>query len=153
MLLNNLLPLYIIIKNKIEIMRKAVCLILRNSEGQILAVSRKTNHSLFGLVGGKVDESDESLEHSIIREAKEETGLDVFNLRLIDDREYGMSKTTLYHQHCFVGEYKGEILSQDILNSLGETGIVKWLDREDLENGFFGSYNKMMFEKLENDEK
>jgi 8-oxo-dGTP pyrophosphatase MutT (NUDIX family) len=132
-------------------MRKAVCLILHNKEGKVLAVSRKNNHKLFGLIGGKVDDTDLSLEFAIIREAKEETGLDVFNLKMIDDREYGMTKETLYHQHCFVGEYDGEITPQDELNSLGETGIVKWLDRKELENGFFGEYNKLMFNIIDFD--
>ena len=129
-------------------MRKAVCVILQNEEGKILAVSRKDNHSLFGLVGGKVDEEDESLEIAITREAKEETNLDIFNLRLVDSREYGVSEDTLYEQNCFVGEWSGELLSQEELNEKGETGIVMWVDKEVLENGFFGDYNKLVFNKL-----
>lgn len=131
-------------------MRKAVCLILENDNGDVLAVSRKNNPNLFGLIGGKVDDEDETLEHSIIREAKEETGLDVYDLVLIDDREYGFSQETLYHQHCFVGKYKGEITPQEILNAKGETGVVKWLTKEQLANGFFGDYNKIMFDLLNN---
>lgn len=129
-------------------MRKAVCVILKNEDGQILAVSRKDDHTLFGLVGGKVDEEDSSLEEAIIRETKEETNLDVFNLKLVDTRPYGISDETLYEQNCFVGEWKGTLLSQEELNKKGETGIVKWVEKEVLENGFFGDYNKIVFEKI-----
>ncbi len=129
-------------------MRKAVCVILKNKEGQILAVSRKDNHTLFGLVGGKVDDDDISIESAIIREAKEETNLDIFNLKLIDTREYGVSEDTLYEQNCFTADWKGELLSQEEFNSKGETGIVKWVDKEVLELGFFGDYNTIVFEKI-----
>ncbi len=129
-------------------MKKAVCVILKNSEGKILAVSRKDNHNLFGLVGGKVDEEDSSLEEAIIRETKEETNLDIFNLTLVDTRDYGISEETLYEQNCFIGEWKGTLLSQEELNEKGETGIVKWVEQEVLENGFFGEYNKIVFEKI-----
>lgn len=129
-------------------MRKAVCLILKNEKGEILAVSRKDNHELFGLIGGKVDIDDNSLEEAIIRETKEETNLDVFNLKLVDSREYGISEDTLYEQNCFTGDYNGELLSQDELNAKGEFGIVKWVNQEVLENGFFGEYNKIVFDKI-----
>lgn len=131
-------------------MRKAVCVILKNSEGKILAVSRKDNHNLFGLIGGKVDVEDSSIEYAIIREAKEETNLNIFNLKLLDTREYGISEETLYEQNCFTAEWHGKLLTQEEFNEKGETGIVKWVDKEVLENGFFGDYNKIMIEKLNN---
>ena len=129
-------------------MKKAVNLILRNPQGQILAVSRKDNLLSFGLVGGKVDAEDASVEAAAIRECKEETNLDVYNLKLLDVRIYGISDETTYEQYCFIGDYKGEILDQEILNSKGETGIVKWMDSSELENGFFGDYNRAVFAML-----
>lgn len=128
-------------------MRKAVCVILRNDD-KFLAVSRKDNHELFGLVGGKVDDTDLSLEFAAIRETKEETNLDIFNLKLIDSREYGISPETLYEQNCFIADWSGELLTQEQYNQLGETGVVKWVSREVLENGFFGEYNKIVFGKI-----
>ena len=128
-------------------MRKAVCVILKNEVGKILAVSRKDNHELFGLVGGKVDEG-ETIEEAIIREAKEETNLDIFDLKLINTQSYGISEETIYEQNCFTAKWKGVLLPQEELNSIGETGIVKWVDLEVLENGFFGDYNKNMFKFL-----
>lgn len=128
-------------------MRKAVCVILKNEADKILAVSRKDNQELFGLVGGKVDEG-ETIEEAIVREAKEETNLDIFDLKLINTQNYGISEDTLYEQNCFVAKWKGELLSQEKLDSIGETGVVKWVEQEVLENGFFGDYNKMIFSKL-----
>jgi 8-oxo-dGTP pyrophosphatase MutT (NUDIX family) len=129
-------------------MRKAVCVILKNSEGKILAVSRKDNPNLFGLVGGKVDDADNSLEDAIIRETLEETNLNIFNIKLLDTREHGVSEETLYEQNCFIADWSGELLSQEELNEKGETGIVKWVDKNILENGFFGEYNKIIFDKF-----
>jgi 8-oxo-dGTP pyrophosphatase MutT (NUDIX family) len=130
-------------------MRKAVCVILKNGD-KILGVSRKDNHTLFGLVGGKVDDTDNSLEEAAIRECKEETNLDIFNLRLIDSREYGISEDTLYEQNCFIADWEGELLTQEEYNKMGETGVVKWIDTDVLINGFFGDYNKMVLEKIKN---
>ncbi len=126
-------------------MKKAVNLILKNSLGQVLAVSRKDNLTSFGLIGGKVDPEDTSVEAAMVRECKEETNLDVYNLKLIDVRIYGVSTETTYEQYCFIGDYTGEILDQEVLNNKGETGLVKWLDSSELETGFFGDYNREMF--------
>ncbi len=129
-------------------MRKSVTVILKKDD-KILAVSRKNNHNIFGLIGGKVDDTDLSLEDAIIREAKEETNLDIYNLKLLDTRIYGISDDTLYEQNCFIADYRGEILSQEEFNMKGETGIVKWVSREVLENGFFGEYNKIIFNEYQ----
>lgn len=128
-------------------MRKAATVILRNSENKILAVSRKYDHTLFGLIGGKVD-ADETPEQAVIRECLEETNLHIFNLELVDTREYGICEDTMYEQNCFIADYSGELLSQEELNLKGETGIVRWVEKEVLENGFFGEYNKLIFNKL-----
>ena len=54
------------------------CVIL-TKEDKILGVTRKYNHSDWGLPGGKLDPGETALE-AIVREAKEETGLDIVNL-------------------------------------------------------------------------
>lgn len=116
-------------------MRKSVCVILFN-ESKILGVSRKHDHSDFGLVGGKVDDTDESVESAIIRETKEETGLDIHNLKLVDRCEYGG-----YDTYCFYADYKGNIDTE-------ENHIVKWLEPMDLTKGSFGDYNLVRFKQL-----
>ena len=54
---------------------KAVCSFIINDEGLVLAVSRKENHSIFGLPGGKVEVSDLTIEDAAKRELIEETGV------------------------------------------------------------------------------
>lgn len=57
----------------------AVCLLVQNSEGQILAVSRKKDFHKpesewrFGLPGGKVDPGEDHIM-ALVREVREETG-------------------------------------------------------------------------------
>lgn len=111
-------------------MLKSVNVVLFNKEGEVLAVSRKTNHNDFGLVGGKVDPEDESEEAAAIRETREETGLTIFNLRPIFAKFYdGRVSTT------FLADYSGEI-------NYTEPHIVKWTHFGTLIVGSFGDYNE-----------
>ena len=58
--------------------------VLINKEGFVLGVSRKTDHNDFGLPGGKMDPEDlENPMNTAIRECKEETGLDITDLKLV----------------------------------------------------------------------
>jgi mutator protein MutT len=128
--------------------RKAVCVIIQNKEGKILGVSRKDDAAKFGLPGGKVD-SGETPEFAILRETKEETGLDLSNIELFDRRLYGEEDfSTIYLQHCYRALYNGKILNQEVLNQKGETGIVKWLDKEEFLSGFFSNYNRNRFKQI-----
>lgn len=125
--------------------RRAVCVIIRNEEGKVLGVSRKNDHTCFGLAGGKVNHNEDVFK-AAIRETKEETGLDIYDLKLVDKRLYGEDKHSLYFQHCFTAKYKGDILTREELDRLGEFGLVEWLDESEFTNGFFSEYNKLMFE-------
>ena len=78
------------------------CVIL-TKEDKILGVTRKYNHSDWGLPGGKLDPGETALE-AIIRESKEETGLDIFNVELIDQRVF---KDRLVY--LFKADWTGEI--------------------------------------------
>lgn len=55
--------------------KKAVCSLIINEEGLVLACSRKDNKDIFGLPGGKVDPEDQTLESAAARELFEETGI------------------------------------------------------------------------------
>lgn len=133
-------------------MRKAVCAIIKNHDDEIVSVSRKNNHTLFGFVGGKVDDG-ETIYEAIVREIKEETGLvvDISDLELISEKIYGMNKETTFHQHCFLVHKKfdkNDIYDDETALSLGE-GLVRWVNEDFLANGFFGDYNKEMLELME----
>lgn len=114
-------------------MKQAVVVLLKNSNGQILGVSRKDDLDNFGLIGGKL-EKNESLEQAAIRETKEETGLVITNLQKIFEH----SENLEYHTTCFSADYSGEI-------NTSEKGSVRWIDWEYLFKGSFGDYNRKLF--------
>lgn len=118
--------------------QKKGAMVLLFNQGKILSVSRKDDHTKKGLVGGKVDEGETFLQ-AAIREAKEETGLDVFGLIPIFSRIDGEFFCVVY-----IGQWKGEIHK----TSDKETGIVEWVDWDELKAGPFGSYNAALEEHL-----
>lgn len=122
----------------------ASCVLIQNRNGQVLAVSRRDDSTKFGLPGGKTDPDESDIE-AARRELREETGIDVswFSLRKLyedtDDFEYW---TTCYYACLFKDPEIGN-------KAEGESGVVKWVDREVLTNGIFGSYNIKVFQTLD----
>lgn len=111
--------------------------VLINQEGYILGVSRKDDHNDFGLPGGKMDPEDgQDPKVTAIRETKEETGLDVTNLRLI----FAIHKDG-FMGFTYLAEYSGTI-------EHNEPHVVKWQPMEVLVNGRFGKYNKLVSESM-----
>jgi len=112
--------------------------VLINEDGLVLGVSRKTDHNDFGLIGGKMDpEDDGDPIKTAIRETKEETGLNIFNLRLVFSIHKGG-----FMGYTYLADFDGEI-------SHDEPHIVKWVPFETLVNGSFGKYNKLVSESLD----
>lgn len=118
-------------------MKKSAQVVLINEEGLILGVSRKDNHNDVGLIGGKMDEEDVSEEATAIRETKEETGLDIFNLRLV----FAMYKNG-YMGYTYLADYSGEIKHD-------EPHIVDWVPFSKIIEGSFGRFNELVSESLE----
>jgi 8-oxo-dGTP pyrophosphatase MutT (NUDIX family) len=108
------------------------CIILKNGD-KILGVTRKYDHTLWGLPGGKLDTDETPLE-AIIRETKEETGLDIRNIKLIDNRKYRDRLIYLY-----IADWSGSI-QYDVETE----GKCDWITWEHLISGPFGEYNKII---------
>jgi ADP-ribose pyrophosphatase YjhB (NUDIX family) len=111
--------------------------VLINKEGLVLGVSRKDNHSDFGLPGGKMDpEDDNDPKVTAIRECKEETGLNITDLELV----FAIHKSGNMG-YTYLAKYSGEIEHD-------EPHVVKWVPFQVLINGSFGRYNEMVSESL-----
>lgn len=65
------------------IKQAVVALIIK--DGLILSISRRSDSSKYGLIGGKVDPG-ESLEEALIREIKEESNIDIFDYTFLYSR-------------------------------------------------------------------
>lgn len=118
-------------------MKVSAQVVLINEEGYILGVSRKDDHNDFGLIGGKMDPEDGGDPMvTAIRECKEETGLDVTNLRLI----FAIHKDG-FMGFTYLADYSGKI-------EHNEPHVVKWQPMEVLVNGRFGKYNKLVSESM-----
>ena len=112
--------------------------VLINDEGLVLGVSRKTNHNDFGLPGGKMDPEDEGdPTNTAIRECKEETGLDISNLKLVFAIHKGGNMG-----YTYLADYSGEI-------NHNEPHVVKWVEFQTLVRGSFGRYNQLVAESLD----
>ncbi len=111
--------------------------VLLNKEGLVLGVSRKNDHTDFGLAGGKMEDIDNNDPMATaIRECKEETGLKVSNLRLV----FAIHKSGNMG-YTYLADYEGEI-------NHNEPHLVKWVPFQLLINGSFGRYNQMVSESL-----
>lgn len=123
---------------KTKKMKVSAQVVLLNESGYVLGVSRKTNHSDFGLAGGKMEDIDnDNPMAAAIRETKEETGLDITNLRLI----FAIHKDG-YMGYTYLADYSGEI-------NHNEPHVVQWVSFGTLIAGSFGKYNQLVSESLD----
>lgn len=121
-------------------MNRVSLAVILNDKGEVLCVSRKHNHEDFGLPGGKVDQN-ETFEEAVIRETKEETGLDIRNLKLVfaSHRHGAMG-------HTFLATIKDE---ENSIVYTEEPHIVAWKPWVFPMNGTFGEWNKQVYKSLQ----
>jgi len=139
-------PLVFLIRpgNAMHKLPQAVCCVIRNEQGQLLFVSRKDDKTAFGLPGGKVD-VDETPRQAIIREVKEETGLDVIPGPVIYETlcPKHAPDGVDYYAYCFlITSWSGNLATD-------ETGVLMWGSWKDQEDGWFATYNKGVAQALE----
>lgn len=123
----------------------AACVLIENQQGQILVVSRKNDHTKWGLPGDKTD-LGETDQQAAVRELYEETGLMIYSFYLrkffedTDDFEYWTVCYRAYLPYEYFLNF-GE-------KAPNECGEVKWVEKEVLTSGIFGVYNTKLFEKV-----
>ena len=120
-------------------MNGTVQVVLLNPEGLVLGVSRKTDHNDFGLVGGSLEDYDTTPELGAIRECKEETGLDISNLKLV----YLKASSDGRVGYTYIAEWSGDIAYE-------EPHVVKWTTFSELIKGSFGRWNLEVYHSLLN---
>jgi len=117
----------------------AVNLFYQMPDGKILGVSRRDDHTSFGLPGGKVDKNETPIQ-ALIREVKEETGVTIEEQYCVpfyerEDETHGfISRTYTYVQNPTPIEFTEGVHEENG----GYAKMIKW---EDLIIGAFGIYN------------
>lgn len=114
----------------------ASCIYVTRSDGKILAVSRKDDPNDFGMPGGQVDPGEEP-DLAAIRELKEETGLDINDVKLIYESEDDAG----YFVRVYTGKITGKIQTE-------ESGVVKWVEPEILIRGTFRKFNEKFLKSI-----
>jgi 8-oxo-dGTP pyrophosphatase MutT (NUDIX family) len=119
----------------------AVCVLVlgkdSNGNNSAVGVARKDNDKSFGLIGGKVEETDATPEAAAIRECKEESGLILSRPVEVYRREYDKGIVITY-----MGDTTGEPATQP------NEAECCWRSFDQLIAGRFGEYNIDLFKKL-----
>lgn len=117
----------------------AVCALVRDAAGRVLAVSRRHDHADLGLPGGKVDPG-EAPTAAALRELHEETGLVGRDPVPVFTMAAGGHVTTTFVV----------VVDDDEIHT-AETGRVAWLEPDELDvltRGSFGTYNLALLTEL-----
>lgn len=127
----------------------AVSLLVLREDGRLLAVSRKHDPNDFGLPGGKVDPGEKP-EVAVLREVREETGLDVSYVTPVFTRicrgkavpEQDVEAQDYLNITFVAASYRNIPKQQE-----GE-GRLAWIPVELLYYGGFGPYNAQMLKTM-----
>lgn len=107
-------------------MKEAVLVILETSNGSVLLLDRNANPMGWGLPGGKVEDSDETLEDAAVREVFEETGFRLMKVFLKKiDEAVSINGRKL---HIFTYKFTGRTIDKEPVPEIsGEHKGYKWV--------------------------
>jgi len=123
--------------------------IIFNAQGEVLICKSTKYHTKYIIPGGHI-ELGESMEDALVREVKEETGLDVYDLKLISLKDSAESKEI--DPHFIFIDYICRTDSTDItLNH--ELDSYAWISLDELDDYDLGSFVKHLLEELRDKDK
>ncbi len=121
----------------------AACVLMINDEGLVLMVSRKDNHNIWGLPGGKREAQDVEPVDIAVRELKEETGYAVKPHNLLSIYK-GYYRTAYVETFLCIGNTGyGAVPEKAHYRAEPEPGegLVRWGTYKEILAEPFGEYN------------
>jgi 8-oxo-dGTP pyrophosphatase MutT (NUDIX family) len=117
--------------------------VLIEKNDKVLGVSRKHDHTKFGLPGGK-KEPGENIFQCAARELKEETGISACknDFTIIFSQKDDINVVTMHLNSSLINENDHFLTEENIM--------IKWVSWETLLDGPFGKYNKALYDFLKN---
>jgi|SRR6056297_3665775 len=125
--------------------------VILNSEAKVLICkSNKWNHK-YVIPGGHI-EAGESMEEALVREVKEETGLDVFEIELLGITESIYSRSFQNKKHFIFVDFICRSNSNDVtLNE--EAQSYEWINLTEIENYNLEKFTAKLLKELRKGDK
>ena len=115
-----------------------------NPDGELLLLKSHRWPGWYVVPGGHV-ELGERIEEAVIRETKEETGLDVYGIEFINFQEFIYDPAFWKHRHFIFFDYAAKTDSTDIvLNDEAQTYV--WIEPGDALNLDLDRYTRVSIE-------
>jgi len=120
--------------------------VILNSEAEVLICKSNKWNQKYVIPGGHI-EAGESMEEALIREVKEETGLDVFEIELLGINESIYSESFQNKKHFIFVDFICRSNSNDvILNE--EAQSYEWINLTEVENYNLEKFTAKLLKEL-----
>lgn len=124
--------------------------VIFNPEGKVLLCKSQKWNDQYVIPGGHI-ELGEEMEKALKREVLEETGLHIYDIKLISLKESIYSSTFHERKHFIFIDYQCKTNSSNVeLND--EADDYEWVDLKEIENYNLGGFVKELLLRLKNKE-